>query len=105
MCVLFIIEEVSPVVFGVNATDALLSLLADDMLPLPLVMSASFRKFVSILDPCYTLPSLKHISSKLLPQVGAKTKAILEESNNVSVMLDMWSNCQMKGFLAITGHL
>jgi hypothetical protein len=78
------------------------------MLPLSLVMSASFRKFVSILDPLYTLPSRKHISSKLLPQkqaeVEAKTKAILQESNNVSVMLDMWSNCQMKGFLGITGH-
>jgi len=36
--------------------------------------------------------------------VEAKTKAILQESDNISVTLDMWSNRQMKGFLGITGH-
>lgn len=39
--------------------------LAKYMLPLSLVESSAFKKFV---DPRYTLPSCKHLSTKLLTE-------------------------------------
>ena len=59
-------------------TDALVSLIAKDMLSLSLVESLAFKKFVHTLDPRFTLPSCKHLSTKLLTE---KQKAILIEQS------------------------
>ena len=81
-----------------NATEALVTLIAEDMLPLSLVDSSAFKTFVDKLDSRYTLPSRKHLSTKLLvEEINSCLKLLLEGVDSVSVTLDLWSNRQMKG--------
>ena len=91
-----------------HATDALVLLIAKDMLPLSLVESSTFKTFVSTLDPRYTLPSRKHLSTKLIKEkhevIHCHLVELLASTECVSVTLDMWSNRQMKGFIGITCH-
>ena len=47
-------------------TNALIDFVAEDLLPLAVVDSCKFKKFVEILDPMYKVPSRKHFSSVLL---------------------------------------
>ena len=58
----------------IAAHDALVNFIANDLMPLSLVESEPFRKFVTILDPQYHLPSRKHFSQVMqihYPQKGS----------------------------------
>ncbi len=78
------------------------------MLALSLVESLAFKMFVHTLDPRYTLPSRKHLSTKLLTEkqkaIQCRLIELLGSVECVSVTLDMWSNRQMKGYIGITCH-
>ena len=90
------------------ATDALISHIAEVMLPFSLVEAPSFKKFVNLLDSRYTVPSRKHMSTTLLTkkheEIQTKVHKLLHETECVSLTLDLWSNRQMRGFLGITCH-
>ena len=91
-----------------HANDALTSLIAENMLPLSIVESPSFRKYCHSLDPRFVVPSRKHLSTSLLTKkheaIKSKLRDILAKAEGVSLTLDLWSNRVMKGFLGITCH-
>ena len=91
-----------------RAVDALTSLVADNMLPLSIVESPSFRNYCHSLDQRFVVPSRKHLSTTLLTKkheaIRIKLRDVLAEAEGVSLTLDLWSNQLMKGFLGITCH-
>ena len=92
----------------ISAQEALVDFIADDLMPLSLVESVRFRKFASILDPQYQLPSRKHLSTVLLAKkyddLKKKLRDKLEKVSSVNLTIDLWSNRQMRSYFGITGH-
>ena len=88
------------------ATDALVDFVAEDLMPLRLVESSRFVKFLKILDPQYYLPSRKHLSNTLLAKkhrvLKAKIIDHLKGVDTVNLTIDLWSNRQMRSFLGVT---
>lgn len=86
----------------------LILLIAKDMLQLSLVESHAFKQFVSTLDQQYKVPSRKHLTTTLLTEkwkaIDDGLKQLLATIDRVSITLNLWSNCQMKGYLGITCH-
>uniref|UniRef100_A0A1X7VQ34 BED-type domain-containing protein n=1 Tax=Amphimedon queenslandica TaxID=400682 RepID=A0A1X7VQ34_AMPQE len=76
-----------------RAIDALTSLIAENMLPLSIVESPSFRKYCHSLDPHFVVPSRKHLSTFLLAKkdeaIKSKLKYILAKAEGVSLTLDL----------------
>lgn len=58
----------------VLATDCLVSFVAEDVMPLRVVESDRFKAFVGALDPNYTLPSRKHLTTNLLEKKYSNLK-------------------------------
>ena len=89
-------------------TDALVDFVAEDLMPLRLVESLRFQKLLKALDPQYSLPSRKHLSTTLLTkkyeQLKAHIKSRLRSVSTVNLTIDLWSNRQMRSYLGITAH-
>ena len=92
----------------VQASDALVDFVAEDLIPLAVVDSTKFKKFVETLDPMYQVPSRKQLSRVLLKKkYSAVKKKVLEKlskAETIHLTIDLWSNCQMRSYLGITGH-
>ena len=77
-----------------SITSALTSFVANDLMPLSIVESDSFRDLVQCLDPRYQVPSRKHMSSVLLKERHGQLLAIikdgLQDVHSVSVTMDLW---------------
>ena len=58
-------------------TDILIKLIAGDLLPISIVESSHFHKFVCSLDPHYQLPSKEQINTRLLPDMAASTQTLI----------------------------
>ena len=91
-----------------SLNDALTSLIVGDLLPLSLVDSPRFCRFMEIADENYAMPNRKHLSTTLLTKHKDELKSAiisqLHQVEYVSVTLDLWSNRQMKSYLRFTGH-
>ena len=62
-----------------RALDALICFVADNILPLSFVESSSFRKYCFSLDPCFMVPTRKHLFNTLL---AIEHKGIRNNYNN-----------------------
>lgn len=86
------------------ATNALINLIAGNLLPL-FIESCFFRRFISILDSCYIVPSRQNLSAKILtekqPNIKNRMRDLLEKVDSISITVDLWSNRLIKGFLGI----
>ena len=49
-----------------QANDALISLIAEGMLPFSIVETSAFKRFTQVLDSRFVVPSRKHLSYTLL---------------------------------------
>lgn len=92
-----------------SITDALVMFIAGDLMPLSVVDSVKFRELVEKLDPKYTVPSRKHLSTKLLFNKSSAIQtdliSLMHQSRCVCLTIDLWTNRQMRSFIGITGHL
>uniref|UniRef100_A0A1X7SHK7 DUF659 domain-containing protein n=1 Tax=Amphimedon queenslandica TaxID=400682 RepID=A0A1X7SHK7_AMPQE len=81
---------------------------AEDLLPLSTVESISFRALLSSLDPRYSVPSRKHLSSVLIrdrcSELYDSVKEHLKDVKELSLTMDIWSNRQMRSYTGITAH-
>ena len=89
-------------------TDALVTFIAGNLIPLSTVENPEFKALFEALNPKYQVPSRKHLSTKLLykksTEIQSKLKEQLRSVESVCLTIDIWSNRQIKGFLGITGH-
>ena len=78
------------------------------MQPLSIVESRAFRSVLEKAEPRYTMPSRKHLSSKLLTarysEVRSSVEHLLHLAPQIWLTVDIWSNRQMKSYLGVTGH-
>jgi hypothetical protein len=92
-----------------SITDALIMFIARDLMPLSVVDSPNFRQMLQKLDPRYTVPSRKHLLSKLLFNKSSSVQnnivSLLHQAQCVCLTIDLWTNRQMRSFIGITGHL
>ncbi len=91
------------------ANDALLSLVAQRLLPLSLSGQEEFVQFCATLQPSYTPPCPRTLRNVLLPN---RCKLLHQLVNNlivaavgVCVTLDIWSNRNMQSFIGVTAHM
>ena len=89
-------------------TNAVVMLIAGDLLSLSLVESPRFRELMHRADPRYIVPSRKHLTTKLIPDksssIDSDIKSKLKKAQAVCLTIDLWSNRQMRSFIGITGH-
>ena len=87
-------------------TKAIVNFVAMNLQPLSVVESKTFRNILEEAEPLYLMPSRKYLSTKLLTYHYNK---LMQASTNiltskVRLMMDIWTNRQMRSFLGVTGH-
>ena len=89
----------------IQASDALIDFVAEDLIPLAVVDSIKFKNFV---DPMYQVPSRKQFSTFLLKKkyLAVKEKILkeLSKTQTIHLFINLWSNRQMRLYLGVTGH-
>ena len=82
--------------------------IAEDLIPLTVVDSYRFKRFLEILDPQYHLPSQTQLSTVLLKKKHDAVKNYvldrLRKTNAINLTIDLWSKSQTKSYLGVTGH-
>eukprot|EP00800_Vazella_pourtalesii_P000772 TRINITY_DN10666_c0_g1_i1.p1 TRINITY_DN10666_c0_g1~~TRINITY_DN10666_c0_g1_i1.p1 ORF type:complete len:613 (+),score=107.43 TRINITY_DN10666_c0_g1_i1:54-1841(+) len=88
-------------------TDILIKLIAGDLLPISIVESSHFHKFVSSLDPLYQLPTKEQINTKLLPEMATSTQTLiryhLQLAHSVCLSVSVVSH-ETGTLIGITAH-
>ncbi|KAL4123358.1 hypothetical protein QTP88_015554 [Uroleucon formosanum] len=85
---------------------SLIKMIVFDYQPLSVVENVRFLEYTKKLQPLYSVPSRKQLTTKLLPQeydnIHSKLKSILETIADLSITNDMWtSDCNKS---TIVGH-
>ena len=85
-----------------------LNLIVNMGLPLSIVESAYFKKFMSDVDPRFKSISRRDIIRLFLPRLqkkcASKLKDICSESKHVSLTHDCWTDRRMRSYFGITLH-
>ncbi len=80
----------------IQLTNKVVDLISVDLLPLSLVDSPQFRSLLATAQPSFTMPSRKHLSTKLLPDRALKVKSALKllllQCPAVCLTVDLWSS-------------
>ena len=73
-----------------------------------MVDSTAFKKFVEKLNPAFTIPTRKTISTKHLPEIHTtlqqKLKTALRKADHVCLTLDILTSRDMMSYLGVTCH-
>ena len=86
---------------------ALLDMVVKDCQPFSIVEDVGFKKFVSLLDPNYILPSRKALKTMVATKFEdekEKAKEELKKATAVDLTSDMWTSIHMDAYLAVTCH-
>ena len=82
--------------------------IAEDLQALSVVDSPAFKKFVEKLNPAFTIPTRKTISTKHLPEIHTtlqqKLKTALRKADHVCLTIDIWTSRDMRSYLGVTCH-
>jgi len=91
-----------------ETTDAVLTMIAQDMQPISVVENEGFRRLLHVMDPRYQLPSCSTITRVLLPQkyevVKSIVKAELNQTQYMALTTDLWTSNQTVGYIMVTCH-
>lgn len=78
----------------------------NDLQPLYVVQSTSFRKFINELDPGFTIPDEKGIKKVIYDAYNFTLPALIEkvkvEAKSVSLTTDMWTSRSGQGYIGVT---
>jgi len=87
---------------------SLIKMIVADYQPLSLVENIGFIEYTKKLQPLYSIPSRKVLTSQLLPQeynvMLLKIKSILQNVNDLSITTDMWTSDSNKSYITVTCH-
>ena len=88
--------------------NALVEMITTDMQPLSIVQDSGFKKYTSILDPRYELPSRRTITRTMLPKKYTDIKQMLQEKlkklTSIALTTDIWSSRQGLSYCCLTAH-
>lgn len=89
-------------------TKLVVNYIARGLQPLSTVEDPDFRALMKKAAPSYTLPSRKHLSTKLLPNRTEELKEIitdrLRDVLDICLTVDIWSSRDMRSYIGVTGH-
>ncbi|CAI5676938.1 unnamed protein product [Oreochromis niloticus] len=94
---------------AVKITEALTHFIAPDDQPLSVVENVGFRRFLSILEPRYEIPSRPYITDVTLPKLFEEVKKhvhnLLQEVSALSFTTDIWtSSVSLMSLLSLTAQ-
>lgn len=93
---------------ALSITEGVGIFISKDLSPYSVVENAGFRLLVKRLEPRYVLPSRKHLSETVIPQMYAKSKDTLAHSlrsaDRVALTCDCWTSRNTVSYLTITCH-
>ena len=88
-----------------------MTLITNSVLPLQLVETSGFKKFMKIVDPKYVVPSRRIVARKLVDSVESiinQTKSelqrVMAQGNAVHFTMDLWSSRAMEPIAGIRMH-
>lgn len=88
--------------------DSLMLLFIHDFQPFSIVEDYGFKKFVSVLNPSYDLPSRKTITKSFVTaayeETYNETKIELNQVQSVTLTTDCWTSRNTENFLGVTAH-
>ncbi|CAF4677463.1 unnamed protein product, partial [Rotaria socialis] len=91
-----------------NQLDQLKNLIVDLGLPLSIVERDAFIKFMNVIDPTFAMTSRRTLSRTIIPRLYTATndelKKCCNQSNFISLTLDIWTDRRLRAFFAMTGH-
>lgn len=98
-----------PIVIRKKKLDsALVQMIVLDFEPFNLVYRKGIRRFISVNDPKYELPSKTHLKEVIFPELHANLKEelnhLLSEVAYVAISSDLWTSPATEGYLTITCH-
>ncbi|KAJ8025314.1 Zinc finger BED domain-containing protein DAYSLEEPER [Holothuria leucospilota] len=82
-------------------------MIAKDALPVSFVEGDGFCDLMKAIEPSYTVPSRKTVSTLLLAKFVAKkmnVKAAIEGMASVSLTTDCWTSRASEGYMTVTAH-
>ena len=73
-----------------------------------MVENEGFKGLLQVLDPCYKLPSWKHLSETVIPnmyeEMKGKVKACIHPIPFLAFTTDCWTSRAVDSFLSLTAH-
>lgn len=78
-----------------------------DMLPFSTVENKGFRSLISTIEPLYTIPSRKSITTRIEKMYIDKSQSIrniIENINYISLTTDGWTSTAIDSYLTFTAH-
>lgn len=86
----------------------LVKMIVSDYQTLSIVENVGFLEYTKQLQPLYSPPNRKLLTTKLLPTeyniIFSKLKSMLNTISNVSVTTDMWTSDSNKVYITVTCH-
>ncbi|KAL4111764.1 hypothetical protein QTP88_015653 [Uroleucon formosanum] len=83
-------------------------IIVSDYQPHSIVENVGFLEYTKKLQPLYSVPSRKLLTTKFQPQeynvISSKLKLILENVNDLSITTDMWTSDCNTSYLTVTCH-
>ena len=83
------------------------NLIIDLGLPLPIVERDAFIKFMNVIDPKFIMTSRRTLSRTTIPHLydimNNKLKKFCNQSNFISLTLDIWTDRRLRAFFSMTG--
>lgn len=91
-----------------SITKALGVFIAKDMQPYAVVEDAGFQHLIGVLEPRYNVPSRRHISNTVIPelyqQVRRGVAEDLSDAACVALTTDGWTSRATQAYLTVTAH-
>lgn len=83
------------------------NLIIDLGLPLSLVERESFRSFMNLVDPKFSITSRRTLSRSTIPRLynnmNKELKKFCDEIEFISLTLDIWTDRRMRAFFSMAG--
>lgn len=93
---------------ALSLTEGVGIFICKDLRPYSVVENDGFRLLVKRLEPRYVLPSRKHLSERVIPDMYAKSKDAVANSlhcaERVALTCDCWTSRNTISYLTITCH-
>ena len=89
-------------------TNCILNVICLDIRPIRMVECEGFKRWLSYLEPGYTIPSRKHFT-KLLRLKHAScseklVKQLQDELTSIALTTDIWTSRAVEAYITVTAH-
>lgn len=89
-------------------TQSVATFICKDIRPYSVVENDGFQNLINTLEPRYVLPTRKHLSEVVIPNMYEKVKhdvtASLKSAERVAITCDSWTSRATDNYLTITSH-